>query len=85
MIRGTSAAPLSQLLAILEPVLRKTAGLGSWQVISPTASAVTGSLVAVPSLLQVQNERYTQPTVLLLDHVEGDAEIPDVSMQGRTV
>ena len=35
VIRGTAAAPLAQLLALLNPVLRQLAGLPSWQIISP--------------------------------------------------
>lgn len=35
VIRGTAAASLAQLLALLNPVLRKLAGLPSWQITSP--------------------------------------------------
>ena len=35
VIRGTAAAPLAQLLAVLNPLLRELAGLPSWQIISP--------------------------------------------------
>jgi alpha-glucan,water dikinase len=31
-IRGSPAAPLSQLIAALQPALRSVAGLGAWQV-----------------------------------------------------
>ena len=34
VIRGTAAAALAQLLALLNPVLRDLAGLPSWQIIS---------------------------------------------------
>ena len=35
VIRGTPAAPLAQLSAVLAPNLRQLAGLDSWQIISP--------------------------------------------------
>lgn len=35
VVRGSSAAPLAQLAAVLAPKLRQVAGLGSWQIISP--------------------------------------------------
>ena len=35
VIRGTAAAPLAQLLAVLNPLLRELAGLPNWQPISP--------------------------------------------------
>ena len=37
VVRGSSAAPLAQLAAILAPSLRQLAGLGSWEVISPAS------------------------------------------------
>ncbi len=35
VVRGSSAAPLAQLAAVLAPKLREVAGLDSWQIISP--------------------------------------------------
>lgn len=37
VVRGSSAAPLAQLAAVLAPKLRQLAGLGSWEVISPAS------------------------------------------------
>lgn len=37
VVRGSSAAPLAQLAAVLVPKLRQLAGLGSWEVISPAS------------------------------------------------
>ncbi|KAJ4843805.1 hypothetical protein Tsubulata_009992 [Turnera subulata] len=75
MIRAGSAAALSSLLNRLDPILRKTANLGSWQVISP-AEAV-GYVVIVDELLKVQNASYDQPTILVAKRVKGEEEIPD--------
>ncbi|PON44874.1 Pyruvate, phosphate dikinase [Parasponia andersonii] len=75
IIRAGSAASLSSLLNRLDPVLRKTAHLGSWQVISPVE--VVGYVVVVDELLAVQNKSYEQPTILVAKSVKGEEEIPD--------
>eukprot|EP00262_Sarcandra_glabra_P002082 TRINITY_DN1233_c0_g1_i1.p1 TRINITY_DN1233_c0_g1~~TRINITY_DN1233_c0_g1_i1.p1 ORF type:complete len:1466 (+),score=298.47 TRINITY_DN1233_c0_g1_i1:171-4568(+) len=75
IIRAGSAASLSALLNRLDPVLRKTANLGSWQVISPVE--VDGYVVVVDELLAVQNKSYGQPTILVAKSVKGEEEIPD--------
>ncbi|GAB2280495.1 hypothetical protein Dimus_015122 [Dionaea muscipula] len=75
IIRAGSAASLSSLLNRLDPVLRKTANLGSWQIISPVEAV--GYVVVVDELLSVQNKYYDQPTVLVAKHVKGEEEIPD--------
>ncbi|XP_058088674.1 alpha-glucan water dikinase, chloroplastic [Magnolia sinica] len=75
VIRAGSAASLSSLLNRLDPVLRKTAHLGSWQVISPVEAV--GYVVVVDELLAVQNESYERPTVLVAKSVTGEEEIPD--------
>ncbi|XP_044491919.1 alpha-glucan water dikinase, chloroplastic isoform X2 [Mangifera indica] len=75
MIRAGSAAALSLLLNRLDPVLRKTANLGSWQVISPVE--VVGYVAVVDELLTVQDKSYDRPTILVARHVKGEEEIPD--------
>ncbi|KAK4423858.1 Alpha-glucan water dikinase, chloroplastic [Sesamum alatum] len=75
MIRAGSAASLSSLLNRLDPVLRQTAHLGSWQVISPVEAI--GYVVVVDELLSVQNKSYSKPTILVAKSVKGEEEIPD--------
>ncbi|KAG6759002.1 hypothetical protein POTOM_035466 [Populus tomentosa] len=75
IIRAGSAAALSTLLNRLDPVLRQTAHLGSWQVISPVEAV--GYVVAVDELLTVQNKTYNLPTILVAKRVKGEEEIPD--------
>ncbi|KDP26632.1 hypothetical protein JCGZ_17790 [Jatropha curcas] len=75
IIRAGSAAALSSLLNRLDPVLRKTAHLGNWQVISPVEAA--GYVVVVDELLTVQNKSYDRPTILVARRVTGEEEIPD--------
>ncbi|MED6215135.1 hypothetical protein PIB30_110431, partial [Stylosanthes scabra] len=75
IIRAGSAASLSTLLNRLDPVLRKTANLGSWQVISPVETV--GYVEVVDELLAVQNKSYERPTILVAKSVKGEEEIPD--------
>ncbi|GMH01575.1 hypothetical protein Nepgr_003414 [Nepenthes gracilis] len=75
IIRAGSAASLSSLLNRLDPVLRETANLGSWQIISPVEAV--GYVVVVDELLSVQNKSYGQPTILVAKRVKGEEEIPD--------
>ncbi|KAK4358258.1 hypothetical protein RND71_023868 [Anisodus tanguticus] len=75
IIRAGSAPSLSSLLNRLDPVLRKTANLGSWQIISPVEAV--GYVVVVDELLSVQNKTYEKPTILIAKSVKGEEEIPD--------
>eukprot|EP00897_Mesotaenium_endlicherianum_P000721 jgi/Mesen1/1064/ME000123S00237 len=75
IIRAGSAASLSLLLNRLDPVLRKAADMGSWQVISPVAAR--GFVEVVAELGEVQDKVYTRPTILVAGRVRGEEEIPD--------
>lgn len=66
---------MSSLVNRLDPVLRKTANLGSWQVISPVE--VVGYVIVVDELLTVQNKTYDRPTIIVANRVRGEEEIPD--------
>ena len=75
VIRGGPAFALALLLGPLDPVLRKAAGLGGWQVISPARAS--GRVRLVDRLIAVQGERFPEPTVLVADAVSGNEEIPE--------
>jgi alpha-glucan,water dikinase len=75
VIRGGPTFALSLLLKHLDPILRKAAGLGGWQVISPARAA--GRLRLAGRLLDVQNERFPERTVIVADTVAGSEEIPE--------
>jgi alpha-glucan,water dikinase len=75
VIRGGPAFALALLLRHLDPILRKSAGLGGWQVISP--GRATGRVRVVDRLVAVQAERFAEPTVLIADTVSGNEEIPE--------
>jgi alpha-glucan,water dikinase len=75
VIRAEPGFLYSLVLRRLDPLLRRLAGIGGWQVISPARAA--GRARPVDDLRKVQGERFDQPTVLIADRVEGDEEIPD--------
>jgi alpha-glucan,water dikinase len=75
VIRGGPAFTLSLLLRPLDGKLRKQAGLGGWQVIS--AARGGGKVQAVAKLLDVQSQRFAEPTVVIADEVSGEEEIPE--------
>lgn len=75
VIRGQLEFALSALLRRLDPILRKHADLGSWQIISPASAG--GYVEAVSHLRQVQGRIFTRPTVVVAQKVGGDEEIPE--------
>ncbi len=74
VVRGGPAFSLALLLRHLDPILRRAAGMGGWQVISPAKAA--GRVRVTDSLLSVQQERFAEATVLVTDHVSGEEEVP---------
>ncbi|KAG2427905.1 hypothetical protein HYH02_014507 [Chlamydomonas schloesseri] len=79
VVRGSSSAPLAQLLAFLEPALRRATGGGVWQVVSRGCDrpVVAGRLRLERRLEGVQHEVMEEPTVLLVEGLTGAEEIPE--------
>ena len=75
VIRGQLEFALSALLRRLDPILRKQAHLGNWQVISPGSAA--GYVEVVPHLRSLQGKGFSRPTVVVAEKVGGDEEIPE--------
>jgi alpha-glucan, water dikinase len=75
VIRGGAAFALALLLRHLDPLLRREAGLGGWQVISPAKAF--GRVCVVDRLIDVQANCYAEPTVLVTDVVAGNEEVPE--------
>ncbi|KAJ4963695.1 hypothetical protein NE237_023634 [Protea cynaroides] len=75
LIRAGSAPVLSMLINRLDPILRKIANLGCWQVISPVE--VCGFVTSVNELITVQSKVYGKPTIIIANKVTGGEEIPD--------
>mmetsp|Transcript_13764 Transcript_13764/g.50112 ORF Transcript_13764/g.50112 Transcript_13764/m.50112 type:complete len:1383 (-) Transcript_13764:628-4776(-) len=75
VIRSSGAAAVSILIGRLGPLLREIADLGNWQVISPVE--VTGQVVAVDRLIEIQDDVFLTPTVVVANRVSGEEEIPE--------
>ncbi|KAL5705472.1 alpha-glucan, water dikinase [Ranunculus cassubicifolius] len=75
LIRAGSAPTLSLLVNRLDPILRKIANLGCWQIISPVE--VSGFVTSINELITVQTKVYKQPTIIIANKVSGEEEIPD--------
>ncbi|MCU0788463.1 MAG: hypothetical protein MUC91_09795 [Verrucomicrobia bacterium] len=75
IVRGRPVFVLSMLLHLFDPVLRKSAQLGDWQVISPSRAA--GEVTVVPELRALQGRSFDRPTVVVADQVHGDEEPPE--------
>lgn len=75
VVRGQPVFMLSLLLQQLEPMLRQTAGVSNWQVVSQESAL--GVVLEVASLAEVQGSSFAQPTVILADAVGGMEDIPE--------
>ncbi len=76
VVRGSSLGfALSGLLRHLDPVLRRAAHIGNWQIISRGRGA--GRVEVVEALSSVQGRRFDGPRVIVADRVTGEEEIPD--------
>jgi alpha-glucan,water dikinase len=74
VLRGRPAFVLSMVLRYLDPILRKSAELGNWQVISRGRGA--GEVKVMDALKEVQGNSFAHPVVLIADKIAGDEEIP---------
>jgi alpha-glucan,water dikinase len=75
VVRGTLASVLSTMLHGLQPLLRRAADLGDWQVVSPGRGG--GRLEVVDALASVQGKRFDRPVVVLANRVTGYEEVPE--------
>ena len=72
-------APISQILSILEPILRTRAQLSSWQLISPLQTeSLVGRVICTASIASLGASKFEQPTVLVIDDLGGEEDIPGV-------
>jgi alpha-glucan,water dikinase len=75
IVRGRLTFILSMLVHLLDPILRKNAKLGNWQVISP--GHAIGKVEVVDALRSIQGKSFDSSTVIIADKVRGDEEPPE--------
>ena len=77
LIRGSIFFALSMLLKKVEPIIRQNAKLGEWLIISRgNSNIVSGKLIHVPKLHDVQFTKYPEKTIIISENVSGDEEVP---------
>ncbi len=74
VMRGRPAFALSLVMRYLDPVLRKEADLGDWQLIS--RGEAVGEVNTADSLKSVQGKSFERPVILIVDKITGNEEIP---------
>ncbi len=75
VVRGRPPFVLSMLLRHIDPILRNSANLGSWQVIS--MGQAIGQVQVIDTLISVQDKIFDKPMIIIADKVKGDEEIPE--------
>lgn len=75
VVRGRPLFALAILLRDLIPRLRKSAGLGNWQVISRNHGI--GHVEVVEELASIQDKQFDSPTIIIADKVAGNENIPE--------
>lgn len=75
IVRGRPAFVLSLLIRRLDPVLRQSAKLGDWQIISPSTAA--GRVEVVETVREIQGKCLDEPTIIVAEKVFGDEEPPE--------
>ena len=77
ILRGTIFFTLSILLKKIEPIIRKNAGLSDWLIISRgNCNLITGNLIYVKNLHEVQFKKYNKKTIIITENVNGNEEVP---------
>lgn len=77
LLRGSLFFSLSMILKKIEPHVRGKANLGDWLVISQGRSyGSRGYATRVSNLADVMLNTYEKRTVLLVDRITGEEEVP---------
>ena len=78
VLRGTLFFSLSMIIKKIDPLVRKCAHLGDWLIVSPGRThGSRGFVERVQKLEDVMFKKYDQRTILLVDKVTGEEEVPD--------
>lgn len=78
LLRGTLFFSVSMILKKIDPMIRKSANLGDWLIISQgRESGSRGHAEIVKHLESVMHNNYERRTVLLCEKVNGEEEVPN--------
>lgn len=76
VLRGRIEFVVSALLRKVDESLRQLAGAGAWQVVSRGAGQALGKVEVRTSLAEAQGQGFACDTVLVVEHIAGEEEIP---------
>jgi alpha-glucan,water dikinase len=76
VLRGRFELAASALMRKLDEVLRQTAKLGHWQVVSRGTGHVEGMVQNCGSLSEIQGKSFGVSTVLIAERISGEEDIP---------
>ena len=78
LLRGTLFFSLSMITKKIDPYVRKAAQLGNWLIISQgRATGSRGYIERVGKLADVMHKVYSSKTVLIVDRITGEEEVPE--------
>lgn len=78
VLRGTLFFNLSMFMRKIDPFIREAANLGNLLTISPGIdNSADGVIQYVPKLEDVMFEKFSEKTILIVDEVSGNEEVPD--------
>ena len=76
VIRSQNTYILSKLLDALLPLIRKTAGIGPWKIVSHGQGRATGKVKYSDSLPSIQGRSSEKPHIMVVDKINGMEDIP---------
>jgi alpha-glucan, water dikinase len=76
VLRGRFELAASALMRKLDEVLRQTAKLGHWQVVSRGTGRVEGTVQNYGSLSEAQGKSFDVATILIAERISGEEDIP---------
>jgi alpha-glucan,water dikinase len=77
LIRGSLFFTLSMVVKKIDSQIRQLANLGDWLLISRGGGSCQGELTFSPTLLEKMDEIYQKPTILIVDKITGEEEVPE--------
>jgi alpha-glucan,water dikinase len=77
VIRSQNTFVLSKLVDKLFPMLRETAHIGRWKIVSHGKGNATGIIKVTDSLLSLQGSQFEKPHIMIVKKIDGIEDIPN--------
>jgi alpha-glucan,water dikinase len=76
VIRSQNTFVLSKLIDSLFPMVRKTANIGCWKIVSHGKGSATGTIKVTDALLSIQGRQFEKPHIMIVNKIDGIEDIP---------